>query len=123
MTAKERAAAAYRKIAEGYIELADINSEAAHGVADDLPPLLPMKDPGEIGTERIDRVPDVAMAPPAEGSLSQCPVHHKPYRDGKYGMFCKQSRGGRRLEQEGPQLVLDHAAEVDDVPAQVKAAA
>ena len=94
MTAKERAAAAYRKIAEGYIELADINSEAAHGVADDLPPLQPMKDPGEIGTERIDRVPDVAMAPPAEGSLSQCPVHHKPYRDGKYGMFCASKADG-----------------------------
>ena len=94
MTDKAKAAAAYRKLAEAAYELADLYTEAAGGVADDLPPLLPGSPPQPQTGDYLHTtsLPDVAI--PSEGSLSQCPVHHKPYRDGKYGMFCASKSDG-----------------------------
>ena len=101
MTAKERAAAAYRKIAEGYIELADINSEAAHGVADDLPPLL--REPDDAAG-RGDRASRAGTAGQPEHVPAQ---HHEPIR-GRQVRITASSRptSGAVGQEEGrPQLV------------------
>jgi hypothetical protein len=74
----KRVAAALNTISVAFGELAEALTEQP-GSGDSPPVVAAPADEFDIPEEAY-----------SEGHASVCPAHHKPYREGKFGLYCTQ---------------------------------
>ena len=85
----------YAKVAAALNTISLAFGELAEALGDDVAETVPEPHKGivdraaaPVEIEPFAEVAEEIFPEPAEGSLSQCPKHHKPYLDGTYGLYC-----------------------------------
>ena len=79
-----KVAAALNTISLAFGELAEALTENATAPVS----APPRTDSGDFIPESVIDEVVAEIFPAGEGSLAQCPKHHKPYLDGTYGPYC-----------------------------------